>query len=245
MLVVGGGEDDGRPGDRRIGAEGAQQPRRPVIPGMWMSMRRSAGAELRGSAASALTPSAGGADQLEHAASAFTQRAQRFARERFVFGNEGPVAHGLGSSIVPGAGSFARSQPMGMRISTRKPATRRGTARRAAREPSKSSSKRRRSALNPTPPTCWQRAGVGHLQPAPSSRDRQREDIGVGRGALRLDTEDRAALRSAAAMPWTDAVLDQRLQRQRRDRIAGASPGRCGQSTFRRSAETQRLSSAR
>ena len=88
-------------------------------------------------------------DELEHR-HLVHPGAERFARERFVFGDEGPVARGHGSLIVRG-GPLARRQPMGMRISTRKP--RPGADRTSSSaEPSKSSSKRRRNALNPTPP---------------------------------------------------------------------------------------------
>ena len=91
VLVVGGGEDDGRPGDRRIGAEGAQhlEAGHPRHVDVHQDERRRELADRlqRADAVGA------GADQLEHR-HLVHPRAERFARERFVFGNEGPVAHG-------------------------------------------------------------------------------------------------------------------------------------------------------
>ena len=113
---------------------------------------------------------------------------------------------------------------MGMRISTRKPPTRRRAARRAAPSPRSRARSGAAAQLNPTPPTL-----AGSVAVATCSRRRRRTPSARGRRGWRG-----AATRSktvppaiCGAMPWTHAVLDQRLQRQRRNRVAAASPGRC------------------
>ena len=182
-------------------AASARSTSRPVIPGMWMSIRTSAGASSR-IAASALTPS---------------PRQPTSSSIGISF------THAASASRASGSSSAMRvlwrivrrcAQPIGIRISTRKPAP--GAERTwSSAEPSKSSSKRRLSALRPTPPALP--GAGGQRQPAPSSRDRERERFGIG-AAPRLDPHRAAGdLRRDAV---DDAVLDQRLQRQRRDLVA-------------------------
>ena len=118
---------------------------------------------------------------------------------------------------------------MGMRISTRKPRPGADCTSSSAK-PSKSSSKRRRSALSPTPPT-FAAADGGHLQPAPSSRTVSARTSGLARRCDSIETVPPAI---CGAMPWTMLFSTSGCS------VSGgiASPSVAGsmrQSTFRRS----------
>ena len=146
----------------------ARSTSRPVMPGIWMSISTSAGLELadRGEGADAVARDS----RRARASASRSPIGERVAGERLVFGDEGLVSHGRPRPV----------RSAGSRMSTWKPVP--GAERTSSRAwPSKSSSKRRRRALRPTPlrvSSCRRTSPGGQAQPAPSSLDRELERVG-------------------------------------------------------------------